>query len=166
MGYDELSFQGPQLLTTADWSIPEAAFHLRVSRDAWAACSMLTTRASLADTATVRLLRERFPPHDFAAAVDGLYSVPLGYAEGSRWLTGFGEFLSDTQRDERWRSLIVFEPLGFLIYGRWTADEGELLVQDARDSPVQAVFSFPKSRVPDWLNTLDRLASTLLIAES
>lgn len=166
MAYDQLSFQGPQLLTTADLSIPEATFHLRLSRDAWAACSMLTTRTSIADTETVRLLQELSPPHDFADAVDDLHSVPLGYAPGSRWLTAFSEFLSDTQRDERWRCLITFEPLGFLIYGRWASDEGELLVQDARASPVNAVFSFPRSRVSDWLNTLDRLASTLSIARS
>jgi hypothetical protein len=166
MSYDQLSFQGPQLLTTADWSIPEATFHLRLSRDAWASCSVLTPRTSIADTATVRLLQEISPPHDFAVAVDGLHSVPLGYAPGSRWLTSFSEFLSDTQTDERWRCLIAFEPLGFLIYGRWASDDGELLVQDARASLVNTVFSFPRSRVPDWLDTLDRLASTLSTVRS
>jgi len=166
MGYDEHSFQGPQLLATADLSIPEATFHLRLTRDAWAACSMLTTRAIIADTATVRLLREISPPHDFAAAVDGSYPVPLGYAPGSRLLPSFTEFFSHTQPDERWRNLIAFEPLGFLIYGRWGTDEGELLVQDARDSVVNTVFSLLRSRVPDWLNTLDGLAATLLAAQS
>jgi hypothetical protein len=166
MGYDEFAFQTPQLLTTADLSIPEASFHLRFSGEAWASCSMLTTRASIADTATVRLLQEISPSHDFAVAADDLYSVPMGYAPGSQLLTSFSEFLSDTQQDEHWRCLIAFEPLGFLIYGRWTTDEGELLVQDARGPLVNSVFNLPRSRVPDWLDTLGRLASTLSTAQS
>lgn len=161
MGYDERSFQPPLLSTTADLSIPEASFHLRVSRDAWAACSVLTPRAVIADTSTVRLLREISPPHHFAVPADDLHSVPLGYAPGDRVVESFSEFLSRTQPDERWGCLIVFEPLGFLIYGRWTADDGELLVQDARGPLVNTVFGFPRSRVADWLDTLDRLASTL-----
>lgn len=161
MGHDELSFQPPELSAAADLSIPEATFHLRVSRDAWAACSVLTPRTVIADTSTVRLLREISPPHDFAVAADGLHSVPLGYAPGDRVVESFREFLSHRQPDERWGCLIVFEPLGFLIYGRWTADEGELLVQDARGPLVNTVFGFPRTRVADWLDALGRLAATL-----
>jgi hypothetical protein len=160
MGYDELSFQPPQLVATADLSIPEATFHLRLSQDAWAACSVLTPRTVISDTSTVRLLREISPPHDFAVAVDDLHSVPLGYAAASRVVESFSEFLSHTQPDERWSCLIVFEPLGFLIYGRWTTDDGELLVQDARGPLVSTVVSIPRSRVMDWAGALDRLAST------
>lgn len=127
---------------------------------------MLTTRMHIADTATVRLLRELAPPHDFAVAVDDLYSVPMGYAGGSELVASFSEFLSHTQREERWRGLISFSPLGFMIYGRWTADDGELLVQDARGPLVNTVFDFPRSRVPHWLNTLDRLASIVSNARS
>lgn len=161
MGYDPLAFQGPRLRATADLSIPEATFHLRFSRDAGAVCSVLTPRTAIADTATVRLLREISPPHDFAAPVDDLHSVPLGYAPEARLVASFREFLAHTEPDERWRCLIAFEPLGFVIYGRWTAEDGELLVQDARGPLVNAVFGFPRSRVADWLRTLDRLASTL-----
>jgi hypothetical protein len=86
----------------------------------------------------------------------------MGYAPAERVLARLREFLSRDDRDERWRGLITFEPLGFVIYGRWAADERELLVQDARDSPpVNTVFTFPASRVPDWLSTVDGLAATL-----
>jgi hypothetical protein len=36
-----------------------------------------------------------------------------------------------------------------------------LLVQDARGPLVSTVFSFPRSRVADWVDALDRLASIL-----
>ncbi|HST58786.1 MAG TPA: hypothetical protein VLK84_08865 [Longimicrobium sp.] len=164
MSYDEFAFQEPALSATAELSIPEATFHLKLSRDAWAACSLLTTRASMANTETVQLLHEISPRHDFAVAVGDTYSVPMGYQEVKRVVAPLREFLSRDDREERWRSLVLFEPLGFVIYGRWATDERELLVQDARDSPpVNAVFTFPASRVPDWLSTLDRLAATLSI---
>lgn len=159
MSYDPLAFQGPQLLATADLSVPEAIFHLKFSQNRSASCSILTTRTSISDTSTVRLLREITPSHDFAVAVDDRHPVPLGYAPGSRVLASFSEFLSNTQRDERWSCLVAFEPLGFLIYGRWTAEEGELLVQDARGPLVKTVFSLPRSQVSEWRSTLDRLAS-------
>src|SRR5687768_5649555 len=155
MGYDELAFQGPQLLATADLSVPEATFHLKLSRDAWAVCSMLTTRTNIADTSTVQLLPEISPPHDCAVAVDHLHLVPLGYTTASRLVTSFREFLSQARQDESWHQLIAFEPLGFVIYGRWTTEEGELLVEDARGPVESAAFSLPRSRVPDWLDTLD-----------
>jgi hypothetical protein len=164
MSYDEFAFQERQLSATTELSIPEAAFHLKFSRDAWVSCSMLTPRSSIANTSTVQLLHELSPRHDFAAATANLYSVPMGYAPAERVLTPLRDFLLERHRDERWRNLIVFEPLGFVIYGRWTTDEGELLVQDARDSPpVNSVFPFPASRVPEWLNTVDELAATLSI---
>ncbi|HET7228784.1 MAG TPA: hypothetical protein VFJ16_02145 [Longimicrobium sp.] len=161
MPYDRHSFETAQLSAWADPAIPEATFHVRMSRNGWAACSLLTPRASITGTETARLLQEMSPAHDFAAATDGWYSVPLGYAQASRLVPSFREFLSDTQPGERWRPLVVFEPHGFVIYGRWAADGGELLVQDARDSVVHTVFSLPQSRVPDWMETFGRLAVTL-----
>jgi hypothetical protein len=165
MSYDPLAFLGPQLLATADLSVPEAIFHLRFSQNRSASCSLLTTRTSIANTSTVRLLREITPPHDFAVAFDDRHPVPLGYAPGSRVLASFREFLSNTQQDERWSCLVAFEPLGFLIYGRWTTDDGELLVQDARGPLVKTVFSLPRAQVSEWRDTLDRLASALSTAQ-
>ena len=161
MSYDRFSFHTSQILTTADLVIPDATFHFRFCQDGWAACSILTVRTKITNTATVRLLQEISPSHDFIGAIEELFSVPLGSASGERLVKSFNEFFSNTKQGEAWRLLIAFEPLGFVIYGRWPFEGSELLVQDTRDSIVNTVFNLPEPYISEWLNTVDRLAVIL-----